>query len=86
MVTNKQTNKQKKPGCQCGRCKIHGFDPWIGKIWRRKWQRISVYLSEKFHEQRKTDVLQSMDCKESDATKRLRMHAYILLYVVYIYS
>ena len=25
-----------EPVCQCRRCKIHGFDPWVRKIsWRR---------------------------------------------------
>ena len=29
----------KEPACQCKRCKMHGFDPWVRKIpWRRKWQ------------------------------------------------
>ena len=28
-----------------GRCKRHGFDPWVGKIpWRRKWQSTPVFL------------------------------------------
>ena len=32
----KKTNKQKNHTCQC---RIHGFDPWVGKTpWRRKWQ------------------------------------------------
>ena len=28
-----------EPACPCGRCKIYGFDPWVGKIPRRRaWQ------------------------------------------------
>ena len=28
--------------CQCGRCKRHKFNSWVGKIpWRRKWQSTS---------------------------------------------
>ena len=31
--------------CQSRRHKIHGFDPWVGKIpWRRAWQPTSVFL------------------------------------------
>ena len=33
----------KEPICQCRRHKVHGFDPWVGKIpWRRKWQPVSL--------------------------------------------
>ena len=29
----------RESACQCRRLKIHGFDPWVGKIpWRRTWQ------------------------------------------------
>ena len=35
-------SSDKESTCHWRRCKIHGFDPWVGKIWRRKWQRISV--------------------------------------------
>ena len=38
--------------CQCRRCKIYGFDPWVEKIpWRRKWQPTPVFLPGKFHGQ-----------------------------------
>ena len=31
--------------CQCWSHKIHGFDPWVGKIpWRRAWQPTPVLL------------------------------------------
>ena len=29
-----------------------GFNPWVGKIWRRKWQPTPVFLPRKFHGQR----------------------------------
>ena len=45
-TTNKQTNK--KPACQCRRCKKHKFDPWVKKIpWRRTWQLTPVFLPGK---------------------------------------
>ena len=43
----------KESGCQCRRCKRHGFDPWVGKIlWRRQWWPVSEFLPGKFHRQR----------------------------------
>ena len=36
-----------------GRCKRHGFNPWVGKIfWRKKWQPTLVFLPGKFYGQR----------------------------------
>ena len=38
----------------CRRCRRHGFDPWIRKIfWNKKWQPAPVSLPEKFHQQRR---------------------------------
>ena len=35
----------KEPGCQCRSCKRCGFDPWVGKISRKKaWQPTPVFL------------------------------------------
>ena len=34
----------------------HGFDPWIGKIWRRKWQPTSVFLPGKSHGERNLEA------------------------------
>ena len=43
----------KESTCQSKRRKRHGFDPWVWKIpWRRAWQPILVFLTEKFHGQR----------------------------------
>ena len=43
----------KKPPCQCRRCKRHGINSWIGKIpWSRKWQPTPVFLSGESHGQR----------------------------------
>ena len=39
--------------CQCGRCKRHRFNSWVGKIpWRRKWQSTPLFLPGKSHGQR----------------------------------
>ena len=39
--------------CQCSQCKRLGFDPWVGKIpKRRKWQPTPAFLPGKFHGQR----------------------------------
>ena len=42
----------KESVCQGRRCKRHSFDPWVGKIWSRKWQPTLVFLPGKFHGQR----------------------------------
>ena len=39
----------KESACQCRR---HGFDLWVRKIWRRKWQSTPVFLPGKSHGQR----------------------------------
>jgi len=42
-----------EPTCQYRRHKRHGFDPWVGKIpRRRKWQPTPVFLSRETHGQR----------------------------------
>ena len=36
-----------------GRCKRHGFNPWVGKIpWRKAWQPTPAFLPGEFHGQR----------------------------------
>ena len=46
-----------------GKCRLHWFDPCVGKIpWRRKWQPTPVFLPGKSHGQRSH--------KESDTTER----------------
>ena len=44
-------HRDKESACQYRRCKRPRFDPWVRKIpWKRKWQPISVFLPEKFHD------------------------------------
>ena len=39
-----------EPACQCRRRKRHGFDPWVGKIPRRRvWPPTPVFLPGKSH-------------------------------------
>ena len=52
------------PGCsdgsvclQCGRL---GFNTWVGKIWRRKWEPIAVFLPGKIPWMEEPGWLQSM--------------------------
>ena len=60
----------KEPGCQCRRCKRHGFDPWVGKIpWRRAWQPIPVFLPGESHGQRSLAGYSLQGCKESAMTE-----------------
>ena len=42
----------KELACQCRRYKRCGFNPWVGKIPRRKWQPTPVFLPGKSQEQR----------------------------------
>ena len=43
----------KKTACQWRRYKIHGFDPWVGKIpWRWAWKPTPVFLPGESHGQR----------------------------------
>ena len=59
----------KESACQCRRCKIHSFNPWVGKIpWSRKWQPTPVFLLEKSHWQRSLAGYSPCRCKGSDMT------------------
>ena len=43
----------KESACQCRRCRIRGFNTWMGKMpWRRKWQPTLVFLPGKSRRQR----------------------------------
>ena len=46
-------HRSKESAYQCLRCKRQGFDPWVGKIpRRRKWQPTPVFLPGKSHGQK----------------------------------
>ena len=41
------------PLASAGRCKRHGFDPWVGKIpYRKAWQPTPVFLPGESHGER----------------------------------
>ena len=65
----------KEPACQCGRLKIPGFDPWVGKIpWRSAWQPTPVFLPREPHGQRSLAGCSPWGCRESDMTERVCTH------------
>ena len=60
----------KKSAYQCRRGRRHRFDPWLGKISRRrKSQPTAEFLPGKFHGQRNLTGYSPWDLKESDITK-----------------
>ena len=57
----------KEPACQCRRHKRRGFDPWVGKIPRRRvWQPTPVFLPGQPHGQRSLVRYSPWGHKESD--------------------
>ena len=60
----------KNPPANAGRCKRHGFDPWVGTIpWMRKWQSTPVFLPGESHGQRSLVGYSPGGHKESDMTE-----------------
>ena len=51
---------------QCGRPR---FNPWVGKIWRRKWQPTPVFLPGESHGWRNLVGYSPWDHKELDTTE-----------------
>ena len=66
----------RESACQCRRLKIHGFDPWVGKIpWRRTWQPTLIFLPGEFHGQRTFWATAHGVTKTGIALKCPSMHA-----------
>jgi len=66
----------KESACQCRR---HRFDPWVGKIpRRRRWQPTPGFLPGKSQGQRSLEGYNPWDYKEWDMTE----HAHMLGLVV----
>ena len=67
----------KESTCQCrrqGRCQ---FDPWVGKILRRrKWQPTLAFLPGKSHGQRSLVCYSPWGLKELDMTEHIHKHIY----------
>ena len=58
--------------CQCRRCRICSFSPWVGKIpWSRKWQPRPVSSPGESHGQRSLVGDSPQGCKGPDTTERL---------------
>ena len=54
----------------CRRPKRPGFNPWVGKSpWRRKWQRVLVFLPGEPHGQRSLAGYSPWGHKDSDMTE-----------------
>ena len=60
--------------CRSGRCKRHGFTPWVGKIpWRRNWQTTPVFLPGKPQGHQSLAGYSLWGCKESNTTEYAHM-------------
>ena len=60
----------KESGCQCGRHKRRGFQPWVGKIpWRRAWKPVPVFLPGESQGQRNLMGYRPRGHRESDITE-----------------
>ena len=76
----------KESTCQCRRCKKHRFDPWVGKIPRRKkWQPPPVFLLGEPHGQRCLAGCSPWGCKESNMTEQLStaQHMHTIIYYLW---
>ena len=69
----------KEPSCQCRRHKRCGFDPWVGKVPRRRaWQPTPVFLPGESPWTEEPGRLGPLGCKElntSEATGHIGTHA-----------
>ena len=60
----------KEPACHCRSNKRRRFDPWVGKIPRRRaWQPTPVFLPGESHGQRSLEGYRPRGLKESDTTE-----------------
>ena len=61
-------------GSICLQCRRPGFDPWVGKIPRRReWQPTPVFLPGEFHGQRSLAGYSPWGHKDSDTTEQLTL-------------
>ena len=58
------------------------FLSFYSSFWRRKWQPTPVFLPEESHGWRGLVSYSLWGCKESDTTKQLTQHTWLLLYEV----
>ena len=71
-----ESTRGEETACLCRRHKGCGFDPWVGKIWRRAWQPTPVSLPGESHGQRGTIRLQRAGYDWSDSA---HIHTYELM-------
>ena len=55
------------------KCRRPGFEPWVGKIWRREWLPTPVFWPREFYGQRSLAGYSPWGCKESDFTEQLSL-------------
>ena len=81
-------NRDKESACQCRRRRIrkrHGFNPWIGKVWRRP---TSVFFPVKSDGQRSLVGYSSWSHKESNMTEHMHIcslthtHTHTHIYII----
>ena len=66
------------------RCKRCRFDPWVGRIPRRRaWQSPPVFLTGGSHGQRSLEGYRPQGCKESDMTEVTQhsTYKYLCMYI-----
>ena len=64
----------KEPACQCSRQKGLRFNPWVGKIPRRRvWPPTPVFLPGEFRGQTSLAGYGPWDCQEMDMTEQLTL-------------
>ena len=72
----------KESTCQCRRL---GFNPWVGKIpRRRKQQPDPVFFPGKRHRQCRLEDYHPWGHKESDMIERLSTRTYFISYILYL--
>ena len=59
----------KNPPANAGELRDMGSIPGLGKIWRREWKLILVFLPRESHGQRNLVDYRSWGCKEVDITE-----------------
>ena len=69
-----ETGKETEVSVDLRRARFRG--PWVGKIWRRKWQLSPGFLSGKFHGQRCLTGYSLWVCNESDMTEQTHTHTH----------
>ena len=66
----------KESSCQHRRCRILGFNPWVGKTpWSRKWKPVPVFLPGRFHGLRSLESYGPWGHKELDMTEHTHTHS-----------